>query len=401
MGVLSKKINGNKIQFIAENSNSSPSPSIVYGLMSSISSPSSSCPSRLSRFSSSTEKGPNEGNNYSLELIELNELTNSSTFEPLNSSIPALTNSSTPDFSPDPIFQTTSSLPPNEIVYYYHHDHLGNIRAVTDQNGNVVERHDFYPFGEEITQPTNKDSYLFTGKPRDSETGLDYFGKRYYSSGLGRWTSVDPKENAKQYLKRKLENPQLWNLYIYCRNNPLTFFDPDGQASFHIKIRNLEWVAYKSPELKGKGFGKTVIDPRQKNWLKLEISYEKGKISINAIAFATIYIADPSDKVWALHPSAILFQRKPSNVLQHELGHISDIESYVQKELEKFEDKLNELLKNHDAELVTQDVLEPFIAEIVNKAAEYSKYKRDVSIESIIYFLLEVLKNWAETITQK
>jgi RHS repeat-associated protein len=115
-------------------------------------------------------------------------------------------------------------LPVNEVVYYYHHDHLGNIRAVTDSNGNVVERHDLYPFGEEITQPTSKDSYLFTGKPRDSESGLDYFGARYYSSSLSRWLSADQIVD----IKRNTKNSQKWNLYIYALNNPLRYFDPDG-----------------------------------------------------------------------------------------------------------------------------------------------------------------------------
>jgi len=233
-GLYSKQNGGNK-KFIVENSNSSSSPSIVYGLRSSISA------SSFSRFSRSLiEKGPNEGRYPdSLELNELNEplnsstheLTNSSTPEPLNLPTPELTNSSTPDFSPDPIYQTTSSLPPNEIVYYYHHDHLGNIRAVTDSNGNVVERHDFYPFGEEISQSQSKDQYLFTGKPRDSETGLDYFGARYYSSALSRFLSPDMNSF-------NLANPQTLNRYTYCRNNPLRYIDPDGEyeREFHFWI---------------------------------------------------------------------------------------------------------------------------------------------------------------------
>ena len=128
--------------------------------------------------------------------------------------------------SPDTIYQTTSPLPSNEVVYYYHHDHLGNIRAITDQSGNVVERHDFYPFGEEITnQPQSKDQYLFTGKQRDSETGLDYFGARYYSSSLSRWMSADKVQEIKQRIKE----PQEWDLYIYSANNPLKYKDPSGK----------------------------------------------------------------------------------------------------------------------------------------------------------------------------
>lgn len=65
----------------------------------------------------------------------------------------------------------------------------------------------------------------FTGKERDSETGLDYFGARYYGSALGRFTSPDPIG----IIKQKLFDPQQWNAYDYARNNPLRFMDPTGQ----------------------------------------------------------------------------------------------------------------------------------------------------------------------------
>ncbi len=65
----------------------------------------------------------------------------------------------------------------------------------------------------------------FTGKQRDSESGLDYFGARYYGSGLGRFMSPDPL-----YLEmNRLTDPQQLNLYSYVRNNPLSLTDPDGR----------------------------------------------------------------------------------------------------------------------------------------------------------------------------
>lgn len=64
----------------------------------------------------------------------------------------------------------------------------------------------------------------FTGKERDNETGLDYFGARYHSPVQGRFTSVDP-ENA----SADLEDPQSWNEYAYARNNPLKYVDRDGR----------------------------------------------------------------------------------------------------------------------------------------------------------------------------
>ncbi len=64
----------------------------------------------------------------------------------------------------------------------------------------------------------------FTGKERDAETGLDYFGARYLSSAQGRWTSPDAP-----FADQHLEEPQSWNLYGYVRNNPLKYFDPNGR----------------------------------------------------------------------------------------------------------------------------------------------------------------------------
>ncbi len=64
----------------------------------------------------------------------------------------------------------------------------------------------------------------FTGKERDAETGLDYFGARYFSGVQGRFTSPDPK-----MFPHDLTDPQSWNKYGYTRNNPLRYVDPDGE----------------------------------------------------------------------------------------------------------------------------------------------------------------------------
>jgi RHS repeat-associated protein len=64
---------------------------------------------------------------------------------------------------------------------------------------------------------------LSTAKERDSESGLDYFGARYYGSALGRFTSPD-----QPFADQHQEDPQSWNLYSYVRNNPLANVDPIG-----------------------------------------------------------------------------------------------------------------------------------------------------------------------------
>jgi RHS repeat-associated protein len=121
-------------------------------------------------------------------------------------------------------------------------DALGSIRLVTDASGNVKRRYDYPPFGEEIPQYTNgrSDQYpfasgsadgqsqKFTGKERDQETGLDYFGARYYSGAQGRFTTPDWSENLDPIPYADLKDPQSLNLYAYVRNNPLTNRDLDG-----------------------------------------------------------------------------------------------------------------------------------------------------------------------------
>jgi RHS repeat-associated protein len=74
-----------------------------------------------------------------------------------------------------------------------------------------------------------------TGKERDSESGNDYFGARYYASSMGRFMSPDWSAKAEPVPYAKLDNPQTLNLYVYVGNNPLSRFDPDGHCADHYK----------------------------------------------------------------------------------------------------------------------------------------------------------------------
>lgn len=69
-----------------------------------------------------------------------------------------------------------------------------------------------------------------TGKERDPESQLDYFGARYYGSALGRFTTPDWSASPQAVPYTKLENPQSLNLYSYVLNNPLSTVDKDGHA---------------------------------------------------------------------------------------------------------------------------------------------------------------------------
>ena len=120
---------------------------------------------------------------------------------------------------------------------YLTSDHLGSTRVVTDINGNVKSRHDYLPFGEEIGTDhcpaglsygaTDGERQKFTQKERDSESGLDYFGARYYSSAQGRFTSADPLLSS-----GTIYDPRTWNRYTYTLNNPLKYVDALGLYEF-------------------------------------------------------------------------------------------------------------------------------------------------------------------------
>jgi len=110
-------------------------------------------------------------------------------------------------------------------------DWLGTKRFVADTNGEMVETCTGFPFGDGVncTGPGGDPGPLhFTGKPRDLESGNDYFGARYYSSPTGRFLSPDWSSDPDAVPYADLEDPQTLNLYGYVRNNPLSKTDPDG-----------------------------------------------------------------------------------------------------------------------------------------------------------------------------
>ena len=123
-----------------------------------------------------------------------------------------------------PAFAQTPAAPAGTIEYY-HVDALGSVRAVTDASGAVVRSYHYHPFGEGVGVEAGTDPMRFTGKPRDGETGLDYFGARYYAPRVGRFTTVDPVYTWQE----NLVDPQRWNRYAYVRNSSLRYRDPDGR----------------------------------------------------------------------------------------------------------------------------------------------------------------------------
>lgn len=123
-------------------------------------------------------------------------------------------------------------------ISYLTNDHLGSPRIITDQNGAVVSRRDFLPFGEEIQRTNYGNDNVrekFATYECDIEIDLDFAQARYYNSRQGRFTSVDPLLASASTI-----NPQSFNRYIYVLNNPLTLIDRTGafpEFTFSLYVR--------------------------------------------------------------------------------------------------------------------------------------------------------------------
>ena len=143
-------------------------------------------------------------------------------------------------FALSPEFETKAggictTLGGTATVKYVFMDQQGSARTLLNGNGNVVARHDYLPFGEELwagagmrtsaqqygPMDQSRNRYALTEK--DEGTGLDHTWFRKYENNSGRWTSPDP-------LGGTIGNPQSFNRYAYTANDPINLVDPSGLA---------------------------------------------------------------------------------------------------------------------------------------------------------------------------
>jgi len=117
--------------------------------------------------------------------------------------------------------------------YYFSSDHLGSSTMISNGSGELVQNIQYMPFGETFVDMRKENwatPYRFNGKEQDCESGMHYYGARYYDSRLSRFISVDPL--ADQFPG--------WSPYNYTLNNPINMIDPDGRAPDWIKEENAD-----------------------------------------------------------------------------------------------------------------------------------------------------------------
>jgi RHS repeat-associated protein len=136
----------------------------------------------------------------------------------------------------------------NTEAHFYLNDWLGTRRVQTNYLGVSEQKCSSLPYGDAETCAPTPTENLFTGKERDSESGNDYFGARYYGSTMGRFLSPDWSVKVEPVPYAKLDDPQSLNLYAYVQNNPIALVDPDGH--FH-------WCAESGTEICEGGGGDT------------------------------------------------------------------------------------------------------------------------------------------------
>ncbi|OCB70429.1 hypothetical protein LPBF_11995 [Flavobacterium crassostreae] len=127
---------------------------------------------------------------------------------------------------------------PEKDIFYFHPDHLGSTSYISSGNGSISQHVEYIAFGEVLFEEHSSSfssPYLFNGKELDRETNLSYYGARYLDMKTSLWLSVDPKK----------EDYIFAGPYIFCMNNPVNIFDPDGNRILFVNghwNRFLGWL---------------------------------------------------------------------------------------------------------------------------------------------------------------
>jgi len=177
-------------------------------------------------------------------------------------------------------------------VHYYFSDHLGSHGVVENATASACEQDvDYYPYGGEENDYCSTQvaqHYKFTGKERDTESGLDNFGARYEASNLGRFMTPDWAAKPATVPYAKFGDPQTLNLYAYTENGPVNKVDADGHT---LSILSLESILGQASDL-----GSMLMANAEAHWASLQQQAAQGQTQPVADTGQTGQAQNLSDK---------------------------------------------------------------------------------------------------------
>jgi RHS repeat-associated protein len=204
--------------------------------------------------------------------------------------------------------------------YYYTSDQINSTKIVTDGTGAVVYAAALDPYGgiQNTWVNTFDPTLKFSGKERDGESGLDYFGARYFDKTQYRFISVDPRMRS-----GLPEDSQSLNLYSYCGNNPESFLDSNGAIKIYC-------VIYWSEIPKGSSFpnnyggrGRTILTA----WDVSVLNHSPDSLQelLITLTFNVTVLARDNPLIGSYVGENSTY----GSIVWHEMRHISNIVNYV------------------------------------------------------------------------
>jgi len=199
---------------------------------------------------------------------------------------------------------------PELFQYYYHSDHLGSTSLITDLDGNVVQHVEYVPYGEVFIEERNNiwnTPYLFNAKELDEETGLYYYGARYYDPRVSNWLSADPLQE---------KYPGI-STYCYTVANPVRLIDPDGKDIIVLSAHN---------HVGGLGHAAVLIGNDEKGW---NLYSKNGTLGISGGSLRLIGPEDHDNDDNGVHFNSLTeFANSLSNFDTKEYGDVTYTSAY-------------------------------------------------------------------------
>jgi RHS repeat-associated protein len=195
---------------------------------------------------------------------------------------------------------------PAQLIRYQLDNHLGSAMLELKGDGGIASYEEYHPYGTTAYRATASDlarnpkRYAFAAKERDEETGLYYYGARYYAPWLGRWTSADPAG--------MVDGP---SRYWYCRNNPVRLKDPTGMQSADAQDK----TTWHSGDVRTVG--------QFKAWAKAHHVSYSGDVTMEWVTRDGTQVP-----VFHVHPAEAPAAPPPANKKHHDANPLSAIKTY-------------------------------------------------------------------------